>query len=156
MEESSLEARRLALEERKFEAESKLRELDLALKRRESSWTGRLFSPLTATLLAGVLTLLGTAIGALIQGSNTLHLEAEKEQHELILKMVAVGDVEQARKNIKFLAETGLITRPELAKKLLEAKETPVLPRPSGQAAPSPAPKMTPDEFARRVSPQAV
>jgi hypothetical protein len=156
MDGSDLEARRLALEERKFDEERRLRDLDVAAKQRESSWIGRLFSPLTTTLMAGILTIAGTATATLLQGRSTLRLEAEKEQHELILKMVAVGDVEQARKNIRFLAETGLITKKELADKILQAKETPVLPRPSGAPAANAVVTMTPDEFSRRVSAEAV
>lgn len=156
MDNPDLEARRLALEERKFEAENELRTLDAIAKQRENSWTGRLFSPLTATLIAGILTIAGTATATLLQSWSTLQLEAEKEQHELILKMVAVGDVEQARKNIKFLAETGLITKKELADKLLQSKETPVLPRPSGASPPNAAVAMSLDELLRRVSPDAI
>jgi GH24 family phage-related lysozyme (muramidase) len=72
--------------------------------------------------------------------------------------MASVGDIEQARKNVRFLAETGLITDVELAKKILASKETPVLPRPSGlpnSPAVLPVPVM-PEELLRRMSPEAI
>ncbi|ACE93038.1 lysozyme domain-containing protein [Rhizobium phaseoli] len=55
-------------------------------------------------------------------------LEKSKQQHELVLKMISVGDEIQAKKNIKFLAESGLISDPVLVKKLLDANVTGVLP----------------------------
>ena len=152
----ALEERRLALEEQKWKDEIALRKLELEAKARESDWTARLFSPLMTTLFAGILTVAGSVAATLLQGSNTLQLEREKfestkkleqdkfassktlevqkEQHELILKMISVGNEEQARSNIQFLAQTGLIPDQTLAKRLLEAKATAVLPR-SGVAA---------------------
>jgi hypothetical protein len=169
VDDQSLDGKRLAFEERKWDADSKLRELEVAAKQRESSWTGRLFSPLTTTLMAGILTIAGTATATLLQGWSTLQLETkkyesskmletEKQQHELILKMASVGDIEQARKNVRFLAETGLITDVELAKKILASKETPVLPRPSGlpnSPVVLPMP-VAPEELLRRMSPEAI
>jgi len=123
----------------------------------------RLFSPLTATLLAGILTIAGSVTATLLQARSTrdaavlqaeqtiilerqkfeatekletakFHsskdLETQKQQHELISKMLGVGDVDQAGKNIRFLAEVGLISQ-DLATKILASKETPVLPRPT-------------------------
>jgi GH24 family phage-related lysozyme (muramidase) len=158
MDDASLDERRLAFEERKWDADSKLRELEVAAKQRESTWAGRLFSPLTATLIAGVLTIAGTAIATLLQASSSLQLEKQKEQHELILKMAGVGDVDQARKNLNFLVETGLLTDPVLAEKIKNSKETPVLPRLAGLPN-SPATsviQVTPEEFARRASADAI
>src|SRR5205823_3055810 len=94
---------------------------------------------------AGILTLAASAVGTLLQGNQTLKLEREKfetsrslegqkEQHELILKMISVGDEKQARANIEFLASTGLITDQALANRLLAAKATGVLPSTSGRS----------------------
>lgn len=144
----ALEVRRVALEELKAQHEYELRTRELDLKRAESGWGSRLFTPLTTTIFAGILTLAASVVGTLLQSSNALDLERQKfvankdlelrkEQHELILKMVSVGDVEKARTNLRFLAESQLID-PEVAKRVLAAKDTPVLPS-SVSAGPSSA-----------------
>ena len=94
-----LEERRLALEERKAQQDHEVKTLELSLKRAESGWVARLFTPLTTTIFAGILTPAASAVGTFMQGRSTLQLEREKfeanqkieqqrEQHELILKMV--------------------------------------------------------------------
>ena len=114
------------------------------LKDAESGWITRLFTPLTTTILAGILTLAASAIGTLLQGRSTLELERQKfqanreiesrkEQHELILKMVSVGDELQARANLRFLAEAKLIDG-TLATSILALKDFPVLPPPNSSA----------------------
>lgn len=134
----SLEERRLALEERKLRQDYETKMIELDLKRAESGWFARLFTPLTTTVFAGILTLAASAIGAFIQGRNTLVLEREKfeanrsmemqkQQHELILKMVSVGDEKQAKANLKFLAESGLLSS-GLAASISASKDVPVLP----------------------------
>lgn len=145
-----LEERRLALEERRVDSENNFRKLELEIKAREVSWTSKIFSPLTTTLLAGILALAASALGAFLQGGQTLLLEREKfdatkilekqkfeannilekqkQQHELILKMISVGDEKQARANIVFLAENGLLVDDALAKRLLASKTQGVLP----------------------------
>jgi uncharacterized membrane protein len=62
--------------------------------------------------------------------------ETQKEQHELILKMISVGNVQQARTNLEFLAETGLVRDKGLADRILTVKATPVLPPSVPQATP--------------------
>jgi lysozyme family protein len=77
-----------------------------------------------------------------MQARSTLQLEREKfdanreiehqkEQHELILKMVSVGNEAQARANLKFLAESKLIDE-NLANTILALKDVPVLPSNTG------------------------
>lgn len=134
--EKSIDERKIALEERKLESDIEFRRLELETKTKESSWLTKLFTPLTTTILAGIVTVAGSVAGSLFQGRNTLQLEREKQQHELVVKMISVGNENQARANLQFLAESGLIADEKLAKKILEAKETPVLPPPTGTAAP--------------------
>jgi len=140
----ALEERRLALEELKAQHDYELRARELDLKRSESGWISRLFTPLTTTVFAGILTFAASAVGTLIQSRNALDLERQKfktnmeleqskGQHELILKMVSVGDEKQARANLRFLAESQLIDD-SLAKRVLAVKEAPVLP--SGSRSP--------------------
>jgi lysozyme family protein len=57
--------------------------------------------------------------------------QEQKEQHELILKMVSVGDEKQARANLRFLAESKLIDV-GLADRILALKDVPVLPSNTG------------------------
>jgi hypothetical protein len=145
----SLEERRMALEELTAQRDYELRVRELDVKRSESSWMSRLFTPLTTTIFAGILTLAASVAGTLMQGRSTLALEREKfestrkleqekfnaaerlevkrGQQELILKMVSVGDEKQSKANLRFLAESKLIDE-ELAKRVLEAKEVAVIP----------------------------
>jgi hypothetical protein len=147
---SALEERKVILEERKLETDKEFRRRELDLKERENGWFTKLFSPLTTTLIAGMLTLAATLGGTLFQGRQTLQLEREKfafskdqetqkEEHELILKMISVGNIDQAKDNLHFLVDVGLIRNKTLAENILRAKITPVLPVPNGQPAlPSP------------------
>jgi len=146
--EPSLDERRLALEELKAQHEYELRARELDLKGSETGWVSKLFTPLTTTAFAGILTFAASAVGTLIQSRNALELERQKfetnmqleqrkEQHELILKMVSVGDEKQARANLRFLAESQLIDA-GLAGRVLAVKEAPVLPSP-GAAGPTSA-----------------
>jgi hypothetical protein len=59
---NSLEDRRLALEERRAQQDYELKARELDLKRAEGGWA-RLFTPLTTTILAGILTLAGSVVG---------------------------------------------------------------------------------------------
>jgi hypothetical protein len=160
--EISIEDQKLAFEREKWKDELSLRKLEAETKQRESGWIGRAFSPLTATLMAGILTVIGSVVATTLQSQSALNLETrkfesskqlelQKQQHELILKMASVGDIEQSRKNIRYLAETGLITDQELAARILANKSAPVLPAPPGSAQ-----IPIPDDLARKISPAAV
>jgi GH24 family phage-related lysozyme (muramidase) len=120
---------------------------ELQAKLKEGGWSDRI-SPLTTTLMAGVLTIAGSVVATFLQGQNTLQLErqkfesnkkieTQKQEHELILKMASVGDLEQAKKNVRYLAEVGLITDADLAAKILKNSGAPVLPPPPGTAVPA-------------------
>jgi len=175
----TLEEQRLAFEERKWADEFSLRKLEMETKAREGTWAAKLFSPLTATIMAGILTVAGSVAATLIQNAHSLRLEQQrfdatkdlekekflssktldiqKQQHEMILKMIGVEDVDQARKNLRFLAETELIADRKLAERLLAAKETPLIrPSSTGTSLSSILPTVTPEEFKRRVSEDAI
>jgi hypothetical protein len=102
-----------------------------ASKTGDGGWLLKLSPSVITTILAGIVTLAGTVISTFVQGYQTLELQREKEQHELILKMISVGDLKQAQENVHWLAESGLITNPEQAQKILATKATPVLPQPT-------------------------
>ncbi|WP_439365725.1 hypothetical protein ACNJYD_06805 [Bradyrhizobium sp. DASA03005] len=157
-----LEERKFLFEQQRWRDELPLKRLELEQKLRENGWLARAFSPLTTALMAGVLTIFGSVVATTMQSRNSLELEtrkfestkqleSQKQEHELILKMASVGDVEQSRKNIRYLAETGLITDKALVTRILARTDAPVLPAPAG-AANFPVP----DSLSRRLSPRAL
>ena len=157
----SLEERKFLFEQQRWQDELPLKRLELEQKLRENGWFARAFSPLTTTLMAGVLTIAGSVVATTLQTRNSLELEnrkfesnklleTQKQERELILKMASVGDIEQSRKNIRYLAETGLITDKALVEKLLARTDAPVLPAPNGTTFP------VPDSLSRRLSPRAL
>src|ERR1700712_3339513 len=119
--EVSLDEKRLAFDERKWAEEVAFRQADAAAKAKENSWWARIFSPLTATLFAGVLTIAGSVTATVVQNFYAQKLERQKEQHELIVKMVTGTDEAQSRKNLDFLADVGLVDE-ETAKKIRSIK----------------------------------
>lgn len=149
---ASLEERRFSLEERKWSDEIALRKAELKAKEREGNWTAKIFSPLTATLIAGIVTVIGSVIATLIQNNQSLRLERQKEQHDLILKMITGTDEVQGRKNLAFLADVGLVDE-ETASKIRSAKTTPVIPATGLASAGAPP---LPDELRRLMSDEAV
>lgn len=62
----------------------------------------------TVTALAG---LLGTGIGAAVQGYNETRLEQQKFESELILKALEAESATEQAKSLRFLAEAGLLQR---------------------------------------------
>lgn len=157
----SLEERKFLFEQQRWQDELPLKRRELELKLRENGWLARAFSPLTTALMAGVLTIFGSVVATTMQSRNSLELEtrkfestkqleSQKQEHELILKMASVGDVEQSRKNIRYLAETGLITDKALVTRILARTDAPVLPAPGGASFP------VPGSLSRRLSPRAL
>jgi len=96
-------------------------------------------SPLTVTIFAGILTLAGTVFAAYWQASSALQQEEEKEQHDLIVKMVTGVNQQQGQLNLLFLANNSLIDE-RLAASILKyaatAARVPVIPA-SGSATSS-------------------
>lgn len=151
--ELSLDEQRLAFDERKWGDEVAFRQAEAAAKAKENSWWARIFSPLTATLFAGVLTIAGSVTATVVQNFYAQKLERQKEQHELIVKMVTGTDEAQSRKNLDFLADVGLVDE-ETAKKIRSAKTVPVIPA-LGRLASIGAPP-APEELRRLLSDDAM
>jgi hypothetical protein len=149
----SLEERRLALDERKWADELALRKAEAAAKARDSTWFAKLSSPLVVTVFAGIATVVGSVSATLFQNSHSLLLEQKKEQHELILKMVTGTGEMQARKNLEFLADVGLVDE-ETATKIRNAKTTPVIPAANRAASTSIPP--APEELRKLMSDDAM
>ncbi len=129
---ASLEERRLALEEEKFRLEKSNSERDYEIKIRElnhrdsDGWFSRNFTPLTTTVAAGLIALIGSAIAALLQGQGALRLEESKRNNELLIKMVSVGDESVARRNLLFLVKYKLLNE-EISKAIVSSDGAPVL-----------------------------
>jgi len=90
------------------------------------------------TILAALLGLAGTAYVAYRQGATSLELEQRKFETSLILKAVETGNQQEARQNLLFFLEMGLITDRggQMQKKLKEnATAAPVLPPSSSRTA---------------------
>ncbi|MGZ9713661.1 hypothetical protein ACXX82_22980 [Glaciimonas sp. GNP009] len=103
------------LEERKLEADMRIREIEIALKRdqlatQKAPDMKTKWSPSATTILVAVAGMVASAIGALLQVQSTRELERSKFEGNLILKVIETGDLDQAAKNLRFLVKAGFIT----------------------------------------------
>lgn len=68
-------------------------------------------SPLMPILLSAIFAILGTGLGAWLQGRSNLELEQKKFESSLIINMLEKADnQESAAKNLNFLVKAGLIS----------------------------------------------
>lgn len=122
-----------SLEERKFDAECRFRELELQLKRDESKAqlaAQKDRSPILVPVWVGVLGLLGGILLATVQGFFTGKLEREKAQSNLILKAIETGNIQDSATNLRFLIRAGLLDDPsgKIVASLNEPGGVPTLP----------------------------
>ena len=63
------------------------------------------------------------------QARQSLEVERQKQQHELVVKMISTDDRQQAAQNLKFLVDLGLISDPDgkIARIVAEPSTGPVL-----------------------------
>ena len=135
-----IESRRLDLETRRAEDDVRLRTEELDLRREELRQStvktrgGRWSSPVTLTLLGGVVTILSGLALATWQGQGNLKLERQKFESTLIVKAIETGDQNVAAKNLLFLLHLGLISDPNGKIAALQANpsQAPVLPSTNG------------------------
>ncbi|NJR62761.1 MAG: hypothetical protein HC769_30610 [Cyanobacteria bacterium CRU_2_1] len=92
--ETPLERRKLALENRKLVLEER------------NLW---LSSPLLIGIVSTVFGVLGTAIGATLQGHANIQLERQKFEFVLIQKALENENKEEAAKELLFLVDSGVI-----------------------------------------------
>jgi len=71
-----------------------------------------LSSPLAIAIATGLIGILATGAGALIQSRANLELERQKFESELILKAIGTGDQRTAANNLLFFRQLGLIRDP--------------------------------------------
>nr|WP_299382240.1 hypothetical protein [Allomuricauda sp.] len=119
--EKIIEEQKLNFEQLKFEKESSFREREIRLKENENKkvkWN----DPLYIAVLVAVIGLLSNAGVAYINNEATLGIEEQKNEATLelekqkaeaarILEVVKTGNPDIAAENLKFLLETGLITK---------------------------------------------
>lgn len=67
-----------------------------------------------AAVTAGVLAILGSAIGSVFQGYSNVQLEKAQLESRLILKALEPDDPEQRRNTLRFLVNTQLIRDPDI------------------------------------------
>ena len=65
----------------------------------------------TSSLLLALVGLMGTGVGAVLQGFWNTRLEREKFEFSLIQKALDTADKKEAGRNLKFLVEAGLISQ---------------------------------------------
>jgi hypothetical protein len=75
-------------------------------------------SPLTPIIFSALFAILGTILGAWMQGKSNLKLEERKYESTLILKMVETDSKGQAIENLGFLLDMGLIKNEDLRAKV--------------------------------------
>src|SRR6187431_1510200 len=75
-------------------------------------------SPLLPLFLSAFFAILGTGIGAWLQGKSNIELEQQKYESSLILKMVETDSRSQAITNLDFLLTLGLIKNNDLKDKV--------------------------------------
>jgi hypothetical protein len=113
----NLDEETLKFEKEKVDREFLIKEREIELRKREvelkekefqkTKWG--LLDPASPIWLA-VIGVIGTFIGAWLQGSSNESLERKKFESELILKTATSNDIEQNSKNLKFLLDAGFIT----------------------------------------------
>lgn len=66
-------------------------------------------SPVLATIIVAIIGLVGTGVGALIQGKSELELEKQKLKSQLLLKALDTRNREDAAQFLSFLKKTKLV-----------------------------------------------
>ena len=126
------------LEEKRLKEEVRLRELEIELERDKLNFEFKhkekiKFSPLLTTAIAAFCALLGTILGAYINGISSLNLERQKFESNLILKAVETGDQKEAIDNLNFFVKAGFIEDSKnKISNLIKEDMVPVLPRSDG------------------------
>jgi V8-like Glu-specific endopeptidase len=70
-------------------------------------------NPLVVAILAAAVAAAGNAMVALVNGQQTRRVEEVRAEASRILEMIKTGDPDTAAENLRFLAESGLISDPE-------------------------------------------
>jgi hypothetical protein len=98
----------LELQIKKKEAELKQKELDLLKNEPKQSFLK--YTPTQTTIIVAILGILGSVLLATLQEYSNQKLEKAKFESELVLKVGTSDSLEQNKRNLKFLLNTGLLT----------------------------------------------
>lgn len=129
----------LSAEDSLRSAEFRLREMELKLREKEldakiaaggenarrNAW---LASPLLVAVGSTIFGLLGTGVGAALQGFSNTALERQKFEAGLIQKALETTDKSEAATNLLFLAGIGLISQFDTQKIVMMARDPQKLP----------------------------
>ncbi len=85
--------------------ETTLKESGTSSKKDKKKKKGVAISPLTAAIIAGLVGLLGTMLGGILN----IQVERQKQEGSLILEGIKTGDTKAAARNLLFFSEAGLI-----------------------------------------------
>jgi hypothetical protein len=108
--ELDLEKERLLKEYEFKEKELELRWQEIKIREKTLSSEKFKISGTQLTIMGIVIAALGTIVGSWLQGNTNQKLEKLKFESEVILKIAASDDIEQNKKNLKFLLEAGFIS----------------------------------------------
>lgn len=111
--EFSFRDRELTLSERTYELATQ----ELELKKLETAHSGWR-SPLVVAILAATIAATGNAVVAFTNGILQRELENEKAEQTRILEMIKTGDPDKAAENLKFLLDSGLVSKADTTQKL--------------------------------------
>lgn len=123
----SNEEKKIHLEKIKIENDFfiKNRESDLEREKFERDNKRNFFSPVTTSILAGILGLFGTTAGILLQGRANAQLERNKFEFSLVAKAFEAPDQSAASKYLKFIVESKILTDNNLQEKIALYVKTP-------------------------------
>lgn len=146
---TNIEVKKLEFERWKAEKDLELRRLEIDQRKFEGGFWSK-FTPTSASVIGALIAALAALYSTVQQGKNaidlegrkyetakvlerdkfisTRELELSKQQHDLILRAVSVGDEKQAKANMIALAELGLLKDRELAARVTQLKSPLVLP----------------------------
>lgn len=116
-----LREKELRLKEKELDA--KITEIDENARR--NAWLG---SPLLIAAGSTIFGLLGTGVGAVLQGFSNTALERQKFESGLIQKALETSDKNEAAKNLQFLVGVGLISQFDTQKISMMARDPQKLP----------------------------
>jgi hypothetical protein len=113
-----LEAAKLALDQKKFDQDTKFRAKEIELKaeelglKRGEARRSSIFNPLVIAVAGAAIGTLGTAAATYYNGRAAERLEAEKAESERILAVIKTDPTTSAN-NLRFLVQAGLIVSPK-------------------------------------------
>ncbi len=130
-----IEDKKLEFDRWRSNREFEIREKELEIKATQlkeiaQANKSRLFSSQSVAMITILAGIIGTFLGATVQGYFNLDLEKKKMESSLIIQAIETGNNKQSAKNLNFLVSAGFINDPDnKISNLIGSDETiPVLP----------------------------